>query len=200
MNLRNSFNISLPPDAAWTMLLDIERIVPCLPGATITETVDDRTYKGKVGIRLGPVALSFNGKATFVEIDDRGYRARVKALGMDEKGRGGAQADVKFQLESAGEDTRVVIDTDLNLSGSIAQYGRGAGIIQATSEQLVGEFADNLRRHLSRSIGTAPEAAGTDGTHAANGSNSAAARPISGFALLLRVLRRMVAGLFRRSA
>lgn len=197
MKLRNSFEIPLPPDAAWTMLLDLERIAPCLPGATITEKIDDRTYKGKVGVRLGPVALSFTGKATFAEIDESGYRARVKAQGTDEKGRGGAQADVTFQLEPAGRDTRVVIDTDLNLSGSVAQYGRGAGIIQATSEQLVDEFANNLRRHLAHGS-TAPETVETDSMQPVGGGEREA-RPISAFAFMLRVLRRMGARLFRRS-
>lgn len=189
MKLQNAFEIPLPPDKAWSMLLDIEQIAPCLPGTSLTEKVDDKTYKGKVAVRLGPVALSFNGKATFAKIDAAGHRARVKAQGMDEKGRGGAQADVTFQLAQADQGTRVTIDADLNLSGSIAQYGRGAGIIQATSEQLVGEFANNLERHLSQ--GAAPSADGGAETGAV------AAKPISGFALMLRVFWRMIAGVFR---
>jgi carbon monoxide dehydrogenase subunit G len=186
MKLQNSFEIPLPPGEAWDLLLDIERIAPCLPGATITEVIDDKTYKGQVAVSLGPVALSFKGTAAFEEIDEAGHRARAKAQGMDSKGRGGANALVSFRLDAAEAGSRVVIDTDLNLSGSIAQYGRGAGIIQATSEQLIGEFADNLRALLSE----------RDATNGAEAAAPPPAKPISGLRLMLRVMWNAIGGLF----
>src|SRR5437879_39649 len=79
-----------PPAQAWPLLMDIKRIAPCMPGAELTEVVDDKTYKGKIGVRLGPVALTFAGTVTFEEIDNANHSARVKAQGTDAKGRGGA--------------------------------------------------------------------------------------------------------------
>ncbi|MCH8917460.1 MAG: carbon monoxide dehydrogenase [Alphaproteobacteria bacterium] len=179
MKLENAFEVALPPPEAWALLLDIERIAPCLPGASITEVVDEKNYKGQVALRLGPVALNFVGKVTFVEIDDSGRRARLKAQGTDAKGRGGANAEVEFRIVGAGDGAKVIIETDLNLFGSIAQYGRGVGIIQATAEQLIGEFADNLARQLAQ---PSPAAA------PAPGGAAPQAKPISGFRLMFRVL------------
>jgi len=187
MKLENTFEVPLPPPAAWALLLDIERIAPCLPGASITEIIDDKTYKGQVALRLGPVALSFVGKATFVEIDDAERCARITAQGADNKGRGGANAEVRFRIAPAGDGAKVIIDTDLNLSGSIAQYGRGAGIIQATAEQLVGQFADNLRRQLSES---------TDAAEPGESEGTNQAAPIAGFGLMFRVLWNAIKRLF----
>ncbi len=177
MKLENAFEVALQPPEDWALLLDIERIAPCLPGASITEVVDEKNYKGQVALRLGPVALNFAGLVTFVEIDGEGRRARLKAQGTDAKGRGGANAEVAFRIVGAGDGAKVIIETDLNLFGSIAQYGRGVGIIQATAEQLIGEFADNLARQLAQST-AAP----------APGGAAPQAKPISGFRLMFRVL------------
>ncbi len=194
MKLKNAFEIPLAPSEAWVLLLDIERIGPCLPGTKITEVVDDKTYKGEVALRLGPVALTFKGKASFEEIDNEGHWARVKAQGADAKGRGGANADVEFSLVPTEGGSMVTIETDLNLSGSIAQYGRGVGIIQATSEQLIGEFAKNLSALLSQSGASEGTADGEQATAAPAPSS----RPISGFTLMYRVfmnwLRRLFGG------
>ena len=139
-----------------------------------------------------PVALTFKGRASFEEIDDEGHRARVKAQGADAKGRGGANADVEFHLAPVEGGSKVTIETDLNLSGSIAQYGRGVGIIQATSEQLIGEFAKNLVALLSQSASTGGVA---DGGGAA-GAPAPASRPISGFTLMYQVLMNWLRRLF----
>ncbi|MEK9646693.1 MAG: SRPBCC family protein, partial [Alphaproteobacteria bacterium] len=151
MEFDNSFDVPLPPDQAWKTLMDIERIAPCMPGAELTEKVDDRTFKGKVSVRLGPVALTFQGTATFEEIDDVGHNATVKAQGADAKGRGGANANVGFQLEPSDTGSTVLIHTDLQLSGSVAQYGRGAGMIQDLSSQIIGQFAKNLAAQIEAS-------------------------------------------------
>ena len=148
MEFDNSFDVPLPPDQAWKTLMDIERIAPCMPGAQLTEKVDDRTYKGKVSVRLGPVALTFQGTATFEEIDEAGHNARVKAQGADAKGRGGANASVGFRLEPSDAGSTVLIHTDLQLSGSVAQYGRGAGMIQDLAGQIIGQFAKNLAQQV----------------------------------------------------
>src|SRR6516165_12517765 len=102
-----------------------------MPGAELTEIVDHRTYKGKIAVRLGPVSLAFAGLITFEELDNATYRARVKAQGTDAKGRGGANATSSFRLEPVGAGSKVLVHTDLLLSGAVAQYGRGVGVIQA---------------------------------------------------------------------
>ena len=92
MELENCFEVDLPPEKAWAVLLDIDRVATCMPGAELIEIVDELTYRGKVSVRLGPVALSFNGTIVFEEMDAEGKRAQVKAEGTDTKGRGGAAA------------------------------------------------------------------------------------------------------------
>ena len=191
MRIDNSFEVPLPPGEAWKVLLDIERIAPCMPGAELTEIVDEKNYKGKVSVRLGPVALAFAGEVQFEDIDDDNHKARAKAKGKDSKGRGGANATIDFKLESAGGGSMVFVATDLNLSGSIAQYGRASGMIEGVATALIGQFADNLRIQLE----------GSNGTVAGSAQSSAgeAAKPISGFSLMLRGLWNAILGLFRRS-
>ncbi len=192
MELQNTFEVPLPPSEAWEVLLDIERIAPCLPGARLTEIVDERTFKGEVSVRLGPVALTFTGKATLEVIDGAEHRARIVAQGADAKGRGGADAVVEFSIEPVDGGSRVLIRTDLRLSGSIAQYGRGVGMIQDVSTQLIGEFARSLRAHLA-------ETAIPTADHAAQAPTrpQPGAKPISGFALMFRVLWNAIVRLFR---
>lgn len=158
MEFDNSFDVPLPPDQAWKTLMDIESIAPCMPGAELTEIVDDKTFKGKVSVRLGPVALTFQGTATFEDVDDAAHKANVKAQGADAKGRGGANADVGFHLEPSDTGSTVKIHTDLQLSGSVAQYGRGAGMIQDVAGQIIGQFAKNLSAKIE-----ADQPAGGDG-------------------------------------
>ncbi len=150
MEFDNAFEVPLPMAEAWTLLMDIERIVPCVPGAELTEIVDEDNFKGKISVRLGPVALTFAGRASFEDRDDANYSARVKAQGSDSKGRGGANSEVTFKLVAAGEAaTTVEIHTDLQLSGSVAQYGRGVGMIADVASQIIGKFADCLRDQLT---------------------------------------------------
>src|SRR5271169_4240037 len=196
MEFDNSFEVPLPADDAWKVLMDIRRIVPCMPGAELTEVVDDRTYKGKIGVRLGPVALTFAGTVKFEEIDDANHRARVAAQGSDAKGRGAANATATFHLEPANGGSKVLVHTNLTLSGAVAQYGRGVGIIQMTAAQIITQFANNLKAQLGPVAASAPAAAPAAATAAAAAPSaprvsaaSAAsaspppAKPISAFAL-----------------
>src|SRR5882724_8693468 len=155
MEFDNSFEVPLPPAEAWKVLLDIKRVAPCMPGAELTEVVGKDTYKGKIGVRLGPVALTFAGIVKFEEIDDAKHSARVKAQGTDAKGRGGANATASFRVEPVANGSKVLVHTDLALSGSVAQYGRGVGMIQATAAQIINQFATNLKAQLT----TVPAAA-----------------------------------------
>src|SRR5258706_2538896 len=160
MEFDNSFEVPLPPAEAWKVLLDIERIAPCMPGAELTEVVDKSTYKGRIAVRLGPVALTFAGVVKLDEVDDVKHSARVSAQGTDAKGRGGANANSVFRLEPAGTGSKVLVHTNLTLSGAVAQYGRGVGIIQATATQLMNQFAKCLKEKLvQEGVAPAPTAA-----------------------------------------
>ena len=167
MKFDNSFEVPLPPAKAWATLMDIESIAPCMPGAELTEIVDDKTFKGKVSVRLGPVSLTFQGAASFEGVDDTAHKATVKAQGADAKGRGGANANVAFHLEPSDAGSTVKIHTDLQLSGSVAQYGRGAGMIQDLAGQIIGQFATNLSQKIEAEMPADAEAAANDAPTAA---------------------------------
>ena len=154
MEFDNEFEVPVPVDEAWTILMDIERIAPCVPGAELTEVVDENTYKGKISVKLGPVALTFNGQTQFEERDGAGHRAKLKAQGTDAKGRGGAHANVSFHMEPSDSGTKVIIHTDLQLSGAVAQYGRGVGMVKDLAQQIIAQFAANLENNV-----IAPQAA-----------------------------------------
>jgi uncharacterized protein len=149
MEFDNSFDVPLSPAQAWAVLMDVPRIAPCMPGAELTEIVDPQNYKGKISVRLGPVALTFAGRVEFENIDEANRSARIKAQGNDAKGRGAANAAATFRIEPAASGSKVLIHTDLMLSGAVAQYGRGVGMIQATAAQIIGQFATNLRTQLA---------------------------------------------------
>jgi uncharacterized protein len=200
MDIKNSFEVPLPVGEAWKTLLDIKRIAPCMPGAELLEVVDPKTYKGKVSVRLGPVALSFVGTARFEEIDEAAYRARVKAQGNDSKGRGGAIGFVTFALSPISGGTKVDVDTNLNLSGSVAQYGRGIGMIQDVATQIIAQFATALRAMLVKeaapSVAPVASATHTAPTSELDSPAPLRANPIGGFSLMWRVLLNALRRLF----
>jgi carbon monoxide dehydrogenase subunit G len=213
MLISNTFNVPLPPEETWNRLMDIPSIVPCMPGAELTAKVDNNTYKGKVSVKLGPVALSFNGVATFEERDETARTATVKAQGTDAKGRGGANAVVTFRLEPIPTGSKIDITTNVDLSGSIAQYGRGVGMIQNVANQLISQFAKSLEKQINATRQTIP--ASSMATPVTDAVVSAAptaevsmtaptrpiappspAKPISGFTLLMGALWASIVGLF----
>ena len=193
MEFDTSFTVPLPPADAWKVLMDIERIAPCMPGAELTQVVDPTTYKGKIGVKLGPVALSFAGQVKFEQINDAAQTARVKASGTDSKGRGGANATADFRLEPAAEGTKVLIHTNLMLSGAVAQYGRGAGMIQDMASMMVGQFAGNLKAMLAadQAANAAPVAPGAPPAEPTR-TAPPKAKPISGFSLFFMALRNAI--------
>lgn len=197
MEFDNSFEVPLPPPEAWKVLLDIKRVAPCMPGAELTEVVDENTYKGKINVRLGPVALTFAGVVKFEHIDAAKYTARVAAQGTDAKGRGGANAASVFRLEPAGGGSKVLVHTNLALSGAVAQYGRGVGIIQATAAQLMNQFATRLKDDLAQDRSTAPAPTQPMQSPIASTAAPPPAKPISGLALLAKAIWSWITGLFQ---
>ncbi|HMA71246.1 MAG TPA: SRPBCC family protein [Xanthobacteraceae bacterium] len=212
MEFDNAFEVPLPIGDAWKVLMDIRRIAPCMPGAELTDVIDERTYKGRIGVRLGPVALTFAGTVKFDEIDESNHTARVAAQGNDAKGRGAANAIASFRLEPASGGTRVLVHTNLTLSGAVAQYGRGVGIIQMTAAQIITQFANNLKGQLvqdgATEVTAAPPVAAppasvppgpTPSTEASTSPQTMLpAKPISGFALIANVVWAFLKRLFGR--
>jgi carbon monoxide dehydrogenase subunit G len=211
MEFDNSFEVPLPPDQAWPILMDVRGIAPCMPGAQLTEVIDDKNYKGNISVRLGPVALTFAGIVTFEEIDNANYSARVRAQGTDAKGRGSAQAKSTFKLEPTANGSKVMVHTDLTLSGAVAQYGRGVGMIQATASAIMNQFANALKAQIAQrppAAAVAPAAAAATPAAAAAPSSASpaappppqqlpqAAKPISGFSLMATVLWNSIKRLF----
>lgn len=195
MQLENRFEVPLSPDRAWKVLLDVPRIAPCLPGAELTEALGDDRYKGKVSVKLGPIALVFKGTAQLLDVDDNAHTAKIQAAGNDTKGRGNANAKVNFRLEPSAAGSQVVVVTDLTLSGMVAQYGRGAGMIQSIADQLIAQFVVALKAEIAREP---VEPATTDAVStesptlvtpaAVSPRPPIVAKPISGFALLRAAL------------
>ncbi len=145
MKIENSFTVDAPIAAAWELLTDIPGIAPCLPGAKLTGT-EDGVYSGGIKIKVGPVTSEYKGSATFVEKDDVAYRAVIDGKGRDTRGAGNAQALITAQMTAEGDKTRVDIDTDLKVSGKVAQFGRG--VMQDVSTKLLGQFAECLEAKI----------------------------------------------------
>ncbi|GGM13728.1 SRPBCC family protein [Dactylosporangium sucinum] len=158
MLLEHSFTVPVPVDQAWAVLLDIERIAPCMPGATLTGHDDEEgTFTGTVKVKLGPVSLTFKGSGRFVERDEAAHRVQLTASGADARGGGTAAARVTASLHEEGDDTRVEVKTDLDVTGKAAQFGRG--LIGDVSGKLIGQFADCLAGKLAAGTEPAPAAA-----------------------------------------
>jgi uncharacterized protein len=141
MKIENSFEVASPIDQTWTALTDLQRIAPCMPGARLTE-VDGEDYRGAVKIKVGPITQSFEGTARFVELDRSRYRAVISASGHEQRGQGTASATITTALEPAAGGTRVLIDTDLSITGRAAQFGRG--LLQDVSTMLLRQFVARL--------------------------------------------------------
>jgi uncharacterized protein len=147
MRIENTFHVPAAPDAAWELLMDVRRVIPCMPGAELTDVVDDSTWKAKMNVKLGPVALTFATDLKRDAVDESARRARLSARARELRGRGAGQAVIESTLTPADGGTTVAIVTDLTLSGAVAQYGRG--LVEDISSQLVGRFAECLRAQLS---------------------------------------------------
>lgn len=142
MELVNEFSVNVPIEQAWVTLTDLELIAPCLPGAQLQE-VEGETYRGQVKVKVGPILAQFKGEAHFVEKDDVGHRAVLRGKGRDLGGKGNADALITAQLtQSSPTSTKVVVTTDLNITGKVAQFGRGA--LADVSSKLLLQFVDNL--------------------------------------------------------
>jgi carbon monoxide dehydrogenase subunit G len=174
MKLENRFTVPVPVDEAWNVLLDVERIAPCMPGATLT-SVDGDQFEGKVKVKVGPINLTYGGKARFVSKDDVAHVAVIDGSGKETRGTGTAKALITCRLVDRGGTTDVEVDTDLNVTGKPAQFGRG--VLADVSSKLVDQFAACLSDEIRS--GT-PTGAPADGVPADGASVDGALAAVDG--------------------
>jgi uncharacterized protein len=169
IELDNAFTVPVPPEAAWEVLLDVTRIAPCMPGATVDE-VDGDVVNGRIKVKVGPVSLTYQGTAKFTERDESSRTVQVEAAGKETRGAGTASATVKASLAPADEGaTLVTMHTTMNVTGRPAQFGRG--VMVDVGGKLVEKFAENLAAQLTAGE-TADTATDTAGTEAATGTEA----------------------------
>jgi uncharacterized protein len=184
MKIENQFEVAVPPQSAWDLLMDVPRVVPCMPGATLDEIVDESTWKATMQVKLGPIGLTFAADIRREEVDEAARRVTLATTARETRNRGRAQATIASTLVPLDGHTKVELVTDLALSGTVAQYGRG--MIQDISTQLVSSFAACLEAQLA----APPEEA--------RSAVASQARPVAALSLFLGALRRALARLAGR--
>ena len=168
MELEHSFTVPVPEERAWEVLLDVERVAPCMPGASL-DSVDGDAIAGRIKVKVGPIAMTYAGTARFTERDPNAHVITLEASGKETRGAGTASATVRSMLEGQGDQTHVIVHTTLNVTGRPAQFGRG--VMAEIGGKLIGIFAANLADMLG--AGDSPAAAG--GPAAAAGDSGAIA-------------------------
>jgi carbon monoxide dehydrogenase subunit G len=161
IELENSFDVPVPPAQAWDVLLDVARVAPCMPGATVDE-VDGDVVTGKIKIKVGPITMTYSGKATFTEKDPQARSVVVEAAGKETRGAGTASARVHARLDESGGQTRVVVQTSLNVTGRPAQFGRG--VMTEVAGRLIDKFSANLAEQLASTDEAQPAASNSSGS------------------------------------
>ena len=149
MDLTNEFRVPLGVDEAWAVLTDIERIAPCMPGATLEGSEGDE-YRGTVKVKVGPMTAQYKGTVRFVERDDAGHKAVLQAEGREARGQGNASATITATITPDGDGSAVYVVTDLTISGKVAQFGRG--VLGDVSARLMKQFVDCLEKDLAASL------------------------------------------------
>jgi carbon monoxide dehydrogenase subunit G len=207
MKLEQSFEVQAPVAHVWAALIDLERVAPCLPGATITDHDEDGTYHGEFKVKLGPTTAAYRGTVKIEETDEAAHRATMKANGTDKRGQGGAHATIVNTLHEVDGGTRVDAVTDFTITGRLARFGRG-GMIEDISNRLMRDFSSCLASRITAEPAppsgaevaageAAPEAVAEEGAPVAAAAATqppppaapvTPAKPISGFSLFFGAL------------
>ena len=171
MELSDEFVVPVAIDDAWKVLTDVERIAPCMPGARL-ESVEGDDFHGVVKVKVGPVTVEYKGTARFLELDEGAHKMVLKASGRETRGQGNATATVTAQLAAEGESTRVGVRTELDITGRVAQFGRG--MLADVSTKLLGQFVERLERDVLSSSNNGTDAPATTDAAAGEGAPGAA--------------------------
>ncbi len=187
MQLENSFSVGAPPDRVFAYLLDINKVVGCVPGAELSEVVDPTTFKGKVKVKVGPITVAYNGTARISERNDALRSATLEAEGRETTGPGSARAKAYMSVEADGAGSTVKIVTDYSVAGRVAQFGRG--VMEDVSRRIVNDMATCIKANVeagepgARSAGAGANAAGPD-----NPPPQVTAKPVNALVLFFQVL------------
>lgn len=187
MRIEQKFALNAPPDRVWGFLTDPVQVAGCLPGAAITSRIDDRTYEGTITVKVGPVTAAYKGTVRFERLDPQRLEAEMVGQGQDVKGKGGAEMRMISRLfPREGGGTEVVVNSDVNISGILAQMGRG--IIESVSTQIFQQFTASMRQKL--------EASGSG--HAEARPTQPEVKPVDAVSLGARAVGQTVGRAFRR--
>ncbi|TDC46161.1 carbon monoxide dehydrogenase, partial [Actinomadura sp. KC345] len=197
MRLENTFHVSLPVEEAWTLLTDLPRIAPCLPGAHLDEVVDGE-HRGGLSTKIGPITARYRGTARFVERDDVDHRGVIEARGREERGSGTAAATVTAELRPEDGGTRVDVTTDLAVSGRAAQFGRS--LLAEVGTMLIGQFTTRLEAMIKDGAAAPAEASPAVAPAAGIPAVAPAPAPPAGPDASLDVAATVILPLLRRAA
>lgn len=195
LRFEQSFSVKAPAHAVWEYLTDPYRAAAALPGAAVTEKIDEKTFAGTITVKVGPVKTQYKGQARFEEMDHEARTARIVGSGRDIKGRGGADMVMRSSVKDNGDgSTAVEVITDVTVTGILAQFGRG--MIQDVSDQLFKKFTEKARQELEQAAGAAPEPAAastSDAAPAAAADDDALDAVTLGTAVAGSIVKRLVA-------
>src|SRR5712671_7762737 len=192
MQLENSFAVGAPPDKVFAYLIDVNKVVGCVPGAELSEVVDPTTFKGKVKIKVGPITVAYSGTARIVDRDDTQHRATLEAEGRETTGPGSARAKALMSVDPDGAGSTVKIVTDYNVAGRVAQFGRG--VMEDVSRRIVNDMAACIKANVEAAE-SGPGGTAADGGSVGGGTGAASspapmvtAKPINAVSLFFKVL------------
>ncbi|MGA7911330.1 MAG: SRPBCC family protein [Candidatus Dormiibacterota bacterium] len=200
MQLENSFSVGAPPDQVFAYLLDVNKVVGCVPGAELSEVVDPTTFKGKVKVKVGPITVGYSGTATIADRDEAKRTATLQADGRETTGPGSARASAHMSVEPEGAGSLIKIVTEYSVAGRVAQFGRG--VMEDVSRRIVNDMAACIKANLEAAQASTATAAETSaGGPAAAGAPASApvattAKPVNALALLFSVLWARIKRLF----
>jgi carbon monoxide dehydrogenase subunit G len=196
MQLENSFTVGAPPSRVFAYLLDVNKIVGCVPGAELSEVVDPTTFKGKVKIKVGPITVAYSGTARIVDRDDANHAATLEAEGRETTGPGSARAKARMTVEADGSASVVKIVTDYNVAGRVAQFGRG--VMEDVSRRIVNDMAACIKTNVEAAEPSADAPATPSGPGAAPVATAvpATSKPVNAFGLLFSVFWARLRGVF----
>ncbi len=188
MQLENSFTVNAPPERVFAYLLDVNKVVGCVPGAELTETVDATTFKGKVKVKVGPITVAYSGTARIAERDDAGHSATLSAEGRETTGPGSARAQAHMKVAADGSGSLVTVTTEYSVAGRVAQFGRG--VMEDVSRRIVNEMAACIKANVEGGHDL-PAAAAVEGVSPATPAPTTApmtARPVNALTMFFQVL------------